>query len=164
MSMGAVLQIERAIVRLSCTACGAEANASCDCHKPYVPASAKAAAAIAANPNKSDRAIAAEIGVAPNTVRAARQATAQDCAVDERIGLDGKSRKLPQRAPRDFYAVPDDVEPSAKDYENSLLMRADHARELAELPFEGRATNEIVDAVRAAAAAWERLAQQLEQS
>jgi hypothetical protein len=162
--MGAVFQIERAIVRLSCTACGAEANASCDCGKPYV-AMEKARAAVIANPEKSDRAIAAEIGVShPTVAKARRETTGNDLPVDERVGLDGRVRKLPQRAPRDFYAIPDDVEPSAKDYENSLLMRADHARELAELPFEGRATNEIVDAVRAAAAAWERLAQQLEQS
>jgi hypothetical protein len=160
--MGAVYQIERAIVRLSCTGCGAEANASCDCHKPYVPAAAKAAAAIAANPNKSDRAIAAEIGVAPNTVRTARQATAQDCAVDERVGLDGKTRKLPQRAPRGFYAIPEgDAEPTAEDHENSLLLRAATARELAEIEFHGRPTDELVDAARATAAAWENLAHQL---
>jgi hypothetical protein len=158
----AAFEIRRAIVRLECSACGAEANASCDCGKPYI-AMAKAKAAVMAAPEMSDRAIAAEAGVHRETVAKARKELAGDQPV-ERVGLDGKVRKLPQRAPRDFYAVPDDVEPSAKDYENSLLMRADHARELAELPFEGRATNEIVDAVRAAAAAWERLAQQLEQS
>jgi hypothetical protein len=158
----AAFEIRRAIVRLECSACGAEANASCDCGKPYI-AMAKAKAAVMAAPEMSDRAIAAEAGVHRETVAKARKELAGDQPV-ERVGLDGKVRKLPQRAPRDFYAVQDDVEPSAKDYENSLLMRADHARELAELPFEGRATNEIVDAVRAAAAAWERLAQQLEQS
>jgi hypothetical protein len=161
--MGAVYEIRRAIVRLECSACGAEANASCDCHKPYVPASAKAAAAVAANPEKSDRAIAAEIGVHKNTVARAREATGPDGPV-ERIGLDGKTRKLPQRAPRGFYAIPEgDAEPTAEDHENSLLLRAATARELAEIAFHGRPTDELVDAARATAAAWENLAHQLEQ-
>jgi hypothetical protein len=56
-----------------------------------------AAKAVEAHPEKSDRAIAAEIGVAPNTVKAAR--TAQNCAVKKRTGLDGKARKQPTRAP-----------------------------------------------------------------
>ena len=61
-----------------------------------MPAQVFAAKAVAAHPEKSDRAIAKEIGVAPNTVRKAR-ATAQKCAVAKRIGRDGKARKLPAR-------------------------------------------------------------------
>jgi hypothetical protein len=32
------LQIVKSLQRLVCTACGAEAHASCNCGKPYVPA------------------------------------------------------------------------------------------------------------------------------
>lgn len=39
----------------------------------YVPAGKRAAAAVAANPEKSDRAIAAELGVSPTTVGKARK-------------------------------------------------------------------------------------------
>jgi hypothetical protein len=30
-------QIQVSVVRLQCSACGAEANASCSCGKPYIP-------------------------------------------------------------------------------------------------------------------------------
>lgn len=85
---------------MACTECGEEANASCYCYKAYLPKGVRAAKAIAANPGKSDRAIAADIGVAKNTVRAARQelVNADQLKDGPRIGLDGKTRKLPQRA------------------------------------------------------------------
>jgi hypothetical protein len=50
------------------SACGAEANASCDCGKKYVPANVKATA----HPGMSDRAIAKEIGVDHKTLGRAR--------------------------------------------------------------------------------------------
>jgi predicted amidophosphoribosyltransferase len=77
------------VQQMVCTGCGAEANASCNCGKPYVPKKQRAAEAIAANPQKSNRAIAEEIGVAEGTVRAARATGAQDYA-PEREGRDGK--------------------------------------------------------------------------
>jgi hypothetical protein len=89
----AVIKIE--VNRMVCTACGAEANASCACGKPYMPAKQRAADAIAANPQKSNRAIADEIGVSEPTVRRARDATASPDAVDVRVGLDGKTRRMP---------------------------------------------------------------------
>jgi hypothetical protein len=46
----------------------------------------RAAEAIKANPQKSNRAIAEEIGVAEGTVRAARNSGAQDYAPDQRVG------------------------------------------------------------------------------
>jgi hypothetical protein len=55
--------IKLSIQRMVCTGCGAEANASCKCGKPYVPKSVRAAEAVAASPEKSNRAIAADIGV-----------------------------------------------------------------------------------------------------
>lgn len=160
--MGAVYEIRRAIVRLECSACGAEANASCDCAKPYVPASAKAAAAIAANPNKSDRAIAAEIGVDHKTVgKARRDATGEDSPV-ERVGLDGKTRRLPQRTPKEFYSEPSDDSEDDDNSVTAIWLRIDAARELAAVPFPGEPTQELVRAARAVAAAWEQLAQNLE--
>jgi hypothetical protein len=59
----------------------------------------RAAKAVAANPGKSDRAIAAQLGVGATTVRRARRATAPCGAVDKRIGRDAKVRRLPVRQP-----------------------------------------------------------------
>jgi hypothetical protein len=73
---------------LLCTRCGTQARCACICGVPYVPerramtadpadaptAIERATAAIAANPTKSNRAIAAEIGVSFETVRRARAA------------------------------------------------------------------------------------------
>jgi hypothetical protein len=95
-----VLKMRRpSIARLACTRCGAETDASCNCGEPYLPAGARAAKAIAKSPEKSDRAIATEIGVSAPTVGKARKATVKDFTVG-RIGKDGKRRRLPQAAPR----------------------------------------------------------------
>jgi hypothetical protein len=90
----------KSIIRLSCSACGAEANASCSCGKPYVPARERAAEAVAAHPDKSNRVIAEEIGVDEKTVRQARASTADQSAVEEsRTGKDGRTRRLPSYIP-----------------------------------------------------------------
>ena len=95
------------VVRLACSACGAEANASCNCGKPYSPRE-RAAEVVAAHPEKSNRAIADEIGASEATVRRARDATASGDAVAEpRIGRDGKARRLPSYNP-DATALPPD--------------------------------------------------------
>jgi hypothetical protein len=60
------------IARLACSSCGAETDASCNCGAPYLPAGMRAAKAIAENPEKSDRAIAADIGVDHKTVGSVR--------------------------------------------------------------------------------------------
>lgn len=162
MTAASVYEIRRAIVRLECSACGAEANASCDCAKPYVPAMARAAKAIAANPEKSDRAIAAEIGVDHKTVGKARRETGGDDSPPDRIGQDGK--KYPaKRTPRGFYNEPEpDEEATVEEHETSFWLRIQTARDLAEVPFQGETTSELVEAVRAVASAWNQLAQKLE--
>jgi IS30 family transposase len=66
------------------SACGASADAACDCGVAYVPASKRAEAAIAASPGKSDRAIAEEIGVNQSTVSRARKRTDADASVVKR--------------------------------------------------------------------------------
>jgi hypothetical protein len=84
--------IKMSIQRMACVSCGAEANASCNCGVNYQPKSIRATEAVRANPGKSDRAIAAEIGVSPMTVNRVR-ATVPDVTVDKRVGLDGKTRR-----------------------------------------------------------------------
>jgi ABC-type nitrate/sulfonate/bicarbonate transport system substrate-binding protein len=91
---------------LRCTKCGAGTACPCCCGAPYVgehrswaapiakiaPALERAAAAVAAHPEKSNRFIAAEIGVAEPTVRRARrqlQESGMDVAPGRRIGRDG---------------------------------------------------------------------------
>lgn len=93
--------IQMSVQRLACTACGAEAHASCNCGKPYVPAKQRAVEAIAANPHKSNVAIAKEIGVDEATVRRARP-TSESAEVEPRVGLDGVVRRLPVRREDDF--------------------------------------------------------------
>jgi hypothetical protein len=60
----------------------------------------RAAEAIAANPQMSDRAIAEELGVGVMTVgRARKKSTVPHGTVDTepRVGLDGKTRRMPTR-------------------------------------------------------------------
>ena len=103
---------------LRCTKCGTRSKCECGCGAPYVgehrwaspvvPAMAKstkepsaldrAAAAIAANPEKSNRALAAEIGVGLETVRRARKQRenaeadgSPDFPPQKRVGRDGRS-------------------------------------------------------------------------
>src|SRR2546430_5482496 len=82
-------------LQIKCSSCGATADAACDCGAAYVPAGARAAKAIEKNPGRSNRALAADIGVDEGTVRKARQSTAGDSAAQPRVGLDGKRRRLP---------------------------------------------------------------------
>ena len=81
---------------------GSEANASCNCGLSYVPKKLRAAEAIKANPEKSDRAIAADLGVDPMTVNKARRELGVEHSTPERIGRDGKSYTVakPGAAPR----------------------------------------------------------------
>jgi hypothetical protein len=74
---------------LRCSCCGASATAACDCGVEYVPAGKLAALAVAANPERSDRAIAAKIGVDHKTVAAARRSGGES-SPHVRVGRDGK--------------------------------------------------------------------------
>jgi hypothetical protein len=93
--------IKRAIVQLICDGCGAETHASCNCGAIYRPkALERAAAAVAEHPEKSDRAIAKEIGVShPTVAKARKETTGNSYQLDEpRIGLDNKTRQMPKPA------------------------------------------------------------------
>ena len=115
---------------MACSACGAQANASCNCGKPYVLAKQRAAWALAANPRKSNVAIAEEIGVGETTVRRAREGSPH--GEPEREGKDGKLYRLPVREQEqsieDFEA---EIEPGNK--RSAFLLRADQARQFCRL-------------------------------
>lgn len=87
--------IKLSIQRMVCTGCGAEANASCNCGKPYVPKAVRAAEALRANPEKSDRSIADEIGASPTTIGKAREELLSSGQLEDgpRVGKDGKMRQ-----------------------------------------------------------------------
>lgn len=154
--------IQMAVQRLSCTGCGAEAHASCNCGKPYVPAKQRAAEAIAANPQKSNRAIADEIGTSHTTVQRAREEAGTDVP-PEREGRDGKVYRLPVRQ--------EDDEPSDADHEEGLrvvaargfINRAVEAKEIATLGklTASDVTEAMIVAAESAAAAWREAAQNL---
>jgi hypothetical protein len=79
--------------QIGCWSCGATTDAACDCGVAYVPAGQRAADAVAANPEKTDRAIAAEIGVDHKTVGAARKLVGEHSPPEKRVGKDGKRYK-----------------------------------------------------------------------
>lgn len=81
--------IQFSVQRMACTSCGVEANASCNCGVAYAPKIVRATEAIKANPQKSNRAIAEEIGADEKTVRKAR--ADQSAPVGDCVGRDGKS-------------------------------------------------------------------------
>jgi hypothetical protein len=96
--------IKLSIQRMVCTGCGAEANASCNCG--FLRGKKRSSGrAIKANPGKSDRAIAAELGIGNKTVSRARNSGVSydtpgligDETPVERVGRDGKSYSIRQR-------------------------------------------------------------------
>jgi DNA-binding CsgD family transcriptional regulator len=102
--MSTVLKFEAKQIKTSlvCSDCGAPGQGSCNCGAPYITPGERAEAAVKANPGKSDRAIADEIGVSAPTVGKARKkaATVNDFTVEKRTGKDGKARKQPARKSR----------------------------------------------------------------
>lgn len=149
------------VQRIVCSGCGAEANASCNCGKAYIPAKQRAAEAIAANPQKSNRAIADETGVSEPTVRRARTAS-HDAVEEPRVGLDGKTRRLPARPSPIEDEEPDienEIEPDS--YRSAFLLRADQAKVFA--AYSGPVDREIIAAAEAAVRAWGKLLQHLQE-
>jgi hypothetical protein len=84
-----------------CAGCGVEANAACNCGVAYAPKVVRAAEAIKANPQKSDRAIAEELGINQSTVSRVRQRGDADASPAEHVGRDGKSYSIRQRITED---------------------------------------------------------------
>lgn len=85
--------------QLQCSGCGASQTASCHCGMPYVPVSVRAREAVEKHPEKSDRAIAVELGVSPTSVGRARQLSTAG-QLEHRVGRDGKKRKHSGGGPR----------------------------------------------------------------
>lgn len=89
---------------MACSYCGSEADATCTCGEMYVPKAARAAEAVSAHPEKSDRALAAEIGVARSTIQRARQSGGpcgppdQEAVAQERRGRDNKAYRVRTRS------------------------------------------------------------------
>src|ERR1700722_7465044 len=149
--------IKMSIQRMICTDCGAEANASCNCGVAYQPKSLRAADAIKANPQKSDRAIAADLGISAMTVNRARGVTD---VTPERTGLDGKIYRVPLREVDAEDDVEADIEPD--NYRTAYLLRADQARRFAS--YSGPVTKELIAMARQVATAWNNLAKQMEKA
>lgn len=88
--------------RLRCSNCGRTSEAACDCGVAYVPAAKYIAQVIAEHPeleNKSNRAVAAQIGVSYETVRQTRnKSTDKKLSVRKTEGRDGKKRKATRAA------------------------------------------------------------------
>jgi hypothetical protein len=106
---------KKALPKLFCSECGAKADATCDCGVSYVSAGVAASKAVAAHWEQSDRAIAKKIGIHYSTVREARiKLTGGNPSVDKRIGLDGKTRRLPRHdnaiTPEELVHLPAAVE------------------------------------------------------
>lgn len=140
-----------------CSACGIDAG--CNCGAPLMSKAQRAAEAIAADPRKSDRAIAEEIGVGSNTVRRARQ-TAPDGAVDNepRVGRDGKERRMPIRHEEDEE---DEFDPRLAFSQTKDAFMARAAEAEADAEYHGRVDQEIIRAAEETAAAWCQLVSKL---
>jgi hypothetical protein len=122
-------RIQKQELNYQCSECGAERGCNCS-----APAVLKAAIALAANPQKSDRAIAAEIGVSDKTVGKARKAGAESSAPEDvRIGRDGKSYSAKTKTKNKPSPPPQPRQKSAASSEEKL---ATYKHRIAELERE----------------------------
>jgi DNA-binding MarR family transcriptional regulator len=147
--------IKLSIQRMVCEGCGAEANAPCNCGKPYVPKSVRAAEAIAANPEKSNRQIAGEIGADKVIVDRARKKleSAGDVSPPETVtGKDGK--QYPTKRPEAEEDDDDDDELTAeqKRKQKQFIERAKAAAKMG--GYEGPIDSEMQEAAATVADAW----------
>lgn len=86
---------------IKCTICGAVGELGCDHGEgAYRPLSYFVTEALKKTPERSDRAIAEEIGVSNSTVSVARKQLCDHRTVEKRVGLDGKMRRMPTRVTR----------------------------------------------------------------
>jgi hypothetical protein len=157
---------------IACTECGAETEAACDCCAPYVSKSVRAAAAIEAAPEKSDRAIAADLGISKDTVRRARPTGAN--APVARTGIDGRVRKVhwqrrvnPSAHYNGGYLNQTDPELVAMHAEQEalwkarLIKHADAAVKGTENAYRAAADAESIAAAKAVVDAWTKVHESL---
>lgn len=83
--------------RAICSACGTQAG--CGCNAAYMPAREYAAAAMAKDPDRSLRSVAAECGISHETVRKVRNATVNKLTVEKIRGVNGKKyrARMPEK-------------------------------------------------------------------
>ena len=196
-----------------CAKCAAQVRCPCQCGAPYrpetpwadepesepdlampapkpprvSPAFDRALAAIEADPSKSNRLIAKEIKVGETTVRDARERYVSERAVEravERVGADGKSRRLPGTPKKGWQVLPPEGEgecdyspehdaafpdlSAAERRRDASQFQAIEAQRMARdyaLLEPGRGRDEItatrIKEARSASAAWKRVADTL---
>jgi hypothetical protein len=108
--------------KLRCSACGLVA--ACDCGAEYVSASAYARIALTRNPEKSNRALAAEAGVDKNTVRKIRLGgdfSPPDASAEKVVGIDGKSYPAQRRKKTPSMDLPFKDQPEVQRFMKALL-------------------------------------------
>lgn len=191
---------------LRCTKCGTGSQSYCGCGRPYVSehrwgmsveamlveasperanepsALDRAIAAVEAHPEKSNRALAAEIGCDDKTIAKARRAmeeSAPDSAPATRVGRDGRSYPATTRKPSFQLPDPDrdliqDMHPDAITEEqrwqwsaanaagDAVAMRAFWAREFGDWQ-RFKPPPELLTLAQEAMAAWQSLATDLEE-
>jgi hypothetical protein len=81
----------RAVIQLRCEKCGRETAAACDCSVPYRPVQARVAEYDQANPGKSERTAAADLGVSKTAVHEARESGGHRSDHLKVTGRDGKA-------------------------------------------------------------------------
>ena len=133
--------IQMSVQRMSCTGCGAEASASCNCGKPYVPAKTRVREYDEENPGRSTRQAAADLGISNKTVSLARNS--------------GVTQVTPEREPDD--ADDDDHKEGLRVIAvRGFLNRATEAKQIATLGGlqAPDITEAMIVAADEAAAAW----------
>jgi hypothetical protein len=157
--------LKMSVQRMVCTSCGSEANASCNCGVPYKPKALRAAEAIKANPEKSDRAIAAELGIDHKTVGKVRG----DNSPPERVGRDGKTYSIKRRdeeggtspCDEEYHDDEDDItyapREAARMAKSSFLLRVEEVKRYAFFPPDQKVDQEIIREAEAARDAWGNL-------
>lgn len=109
MNYQATIERERPSAMLSCTGCGAEAKAACNCGVAYRPAKERVAEYDKANPGKSTREAAADLGLSKSSVSKARGV--HEWTPDKVVGIDGKTYAAtrpaaPPNAANQFITAP----------------------------------------------------------
>lgn len=153
-----ILKMPKPKVQLRCSSCGVTVDAACNCLAPIIVIKPRdaAAKAIAAHPEKSDRAIAKEIGVTKNTVMRARESGGPFGPSERRVGNDNKSYPASQPTRKQ------DSEETI--WRRGLIHRATVAA--ADAKYENwsqfKVDQELVTVVKKASDAWTKLTTYLE--
>ena len=143
--------IAMAVQQMTCTGCGAEANVSCNCGKPYVPAKNRVREYDQKNPGRSTREAAADLGISNKTVSLARNSGVTKVTPPER---DDRSESEIESEHEEGLRVV-----AARGF----LNRASEAKEIATLGKLAASdiTEAMIVAADEAAAAWNVAAQNL---